>query len=405
MPMFSYEAKASPQEVVKGKMYAPNEESLSNRLTDMGLYPLDITPVKEDSLSRFGNIKGLFRKPNRSAVVQFTRQMANMLEAGVTVHAALRLLQEQTTHSMLRQVLIDMVERIKDGYSFSRACAAWDTVFSDFYVNMIKAGETGGMLDVVLNNLADFLEKEDDVVKQIQTALAYPLLMSGMGMLTITILLTFVVPRIVSMFDQMGQTLPLPTQILIGISHFLSGNWIWLFVGIILCILVYRKQRRRSDFRWKVDWLKLHIPFLKTLVILGEVTQFSRLLSALLSHGVPVHQAFDVGVAASKNRLIQEEFRQTAVAIRQGKRIGASLQKGEYLPKTLGQMIAIAEDTNQLETVLTRIATSGDKEIERRVAIFTRLLEPAMIIFIGAIIGFIVFAMMLPIFQIDFMVQ
>ncbi len=405
MPMFVYEAKVSPQEVLKGKMYAPNEEALSNRLLEMGLYPLDIAPVKEDKLFRFGIIKGLFHKPTRAAVVQFTRQMANMLEAGVTVHAALRLLQEQTTHSVLRDVLKDMVERIKDGYSLSQACAAWHSVFSDFYVNMIKAGEAGGMLDVVLNNLADFLEKEDDVVKQIQTALAYPILMSGMGMLTITILLTFVVPRIVSMFDQMGQTLPLPTQILIGLSHFISGYWIWLLTGIILAIVIYRRQLNQPDFRKKLDWLKLHIPFLKTLIILGEVTQFARLLSALLTHGVPVHQAFDVGVAASKNRLIQEEFRQTSVAIRQGKRIGASLQKGEYLPKTLGQMIAIAEDTNQLETVLNRIATSGDKEIERRVAVFTRLLEPAMIIFIGAIIGFIVFAMMLPIFQIDFMVQ
>ncbi|RMF59576.1 MAG: type II secretion system F family protein [Calditrichaeota bacterium] len=405
MPLFTYVAKASPREVRTGEMYAPSEEVLSSRLREMGLYPLEIFSVEEKQDQRFGSLSTIFRKSSRNAVIQFTRQMANLVEAGVTVHAALHLLQEQTTDKHFHKVLTDVVERIKDGYSFSQACAAWPNVFSGFYVNMIKAGEAGGMLDVVLNNLADFLEKEDDVKKQIQTALAYPILMMSMGILTVSVLLTFVVPRIVSMFDQMGQTLPLPTRILIGVSGILSSYGIGILAGLILLGIMFHKYRKHPVYRRNMDRFKLHIPFLKKLIILEEVTQFSRLVSALLTHGVPVHQAFEVGVAASKNILIREELQQTAIAIRQGKKIGRSLMKGKYLPKTFAQMVSIGEDTNQLEIVLSRAASSGDKEVERNVAVFTRLLEPAMIILIGAIIGFIVFAMMLPIFQMDFMVQ
>ncbi|MFQ5709335.1 MAG: type II secretion system F family protein [bacterium] len=405
MPVFKYQAKASPAEVVHGEMQAASVQVLVARLDEMGLYPLDISPVSEDQVLKTGHIGALFRKPTKTAVVLFTRQLANMLDAGMTLHAALSLLHKQTRQGSMEKVLHDLVERLRDGSRFSEACAAWPKVFSKFYVNMIRAGETGGMLNLVLEHLADFLEREDDVQKQIRVALAYPVLMLGMGVVTVSLLLTFVVPRIVSMFDEMGQTLPLPTKILVNVSGFFSHYWGLIFLTAIALLLAMRFKRKQPDFRLKIDRFKLRLPLLGSLQIQGEVTQFARTMSALLAHGVPIHQAFEVIVAACKNVVLQEEFRSATDAIRRGERIGSSLSAGQYLPALLGQMITIAEDTNQLEPVLEKIAKSGTREVERRVGLLTKLLEPAMIILIGAIIGFIVFAMMLPIFQMDFLVQ
>lgn len=404
MPVFRYLAKASPEEIVTGEMQAESSDSLVAQLTKIGLYPVEIS-LREEPALRASHFRILSRKPARGALILFTRQMANMLETGITVHAALHILQKQTTPGPMRQILQDLEQRLRDGYPFSEACAARPKVFSKFYVNMLRAGETGGMLPLVIEHLADYLEREDDAQKQVRAALAYPTLMFGMGMITITLLLTFVVPRIVSMFDEIGQTLPLPTRILVSVSHFVSHNWAWMLLVVIVLIISIRMKRANPNFKLKLDDFKLRLPFFGSLIVQAETTQFARTLSALLGHGVPIHQAFEVVVAACKNLILQEQFRQAAEAIRRGERIGVSLLAGNRLPPLLGQMISIAEESNQLETVLEKIANSGIREVERRVAIFTRLLEPAMIVLLGTVIGFIVFAMMLPIFQMDFVVQ
>ncbi|RMI25803.1 MAG: type II secretion system F family protein [Calditrichaeota bacterium] len=405
MPLYNYTAKASPDKVVRGEMYAQNTSALSDRLIGMGLHPLDIVPAEEEQGLPHRWWRRFLRAPARADLIRFTRQLATLVGAGVTVHGGLELLSKQYAQSPMGRVLEGILERVRDGQRLSEACSAWPEVFSEFYVNMIRAGEAGGMLELVLDHLADFLEKEDEVRKQIQAALAYPVLMLIIGMITVTVLLTFVVPRIVDMFQEMGQQLPLPTRMLIGVSHLVT-HWWWLLLILLVGGVALGKTRlSQPAFRRRVDGWKLKLPFFGGLIVQGEITQFARTLSALLSHGVPVHRAFEVVMAACKNSVIREEFRQAGEAIRKGARIGRSLQAGKHFPDMTARMLSIAEETNQLETVLERIARSGSREIERRVAIFTRLLEPAMIILIGGIIGFIVFAMMMPIFQIDFVVQ
>lgn len=405
MPVFKYQAKASPEETVNGEAAADSVESLAARLIDQGLYPVGISRLQEGHVLRAGGRNMRVRRPRRAALALLTRQMAGMLTAGLTLHAALRLLSSQALYKPMRVVLDDLVERLRDGQQFSTACAAWPGVFSALYVNLIRAGEAGGMLELVLDHLADFLEKEDEVRRQIRAALAYPVLMLGLGMVTVSILMTFVVPRIVSMFDDIGQTLPLPTRVLVAVSGFLTQYWPVILVAGIALAMAAKIHRPTSEFRRKAHNLMLRLPFLGRLIIQGEVTQFARTLSALLGHGVPIHRAFEVAVAASRNMILQAEFQQAGEAIRRGRGVGASLLQSAHLPAVLGQMLAIAEETNQLETTLDKIANSSGREVERMVAIFTRLLEPVMIIIVGAFIGFIVFAMMLPIFQMDFVVQ
>lgn len=407
MPVFKYTAKAAPGETVSGEMHAENVTALSARLHEMGLFALEVTPVRNGRAARPHGPMALFRKsvPNKSALVVFTRQLASMLEAGLTLHTAIQLSQKQAEPGPMQEILRDLAERLRDGYRFSDACAAWPKIFSEFYINMIKAGEAGGMLELVLDHLADFLEKEDNVQKQIQAALAYPVLMLGMGLLTVVLLLTFVVPRLVAMFQEIGQSLPLPTRILIAISGFLSHYWQYLLPAMIAIGLAVRNRYTQPGFRESLDRQKLALPFFGKLIVQGEVAQFARTLGALLGHGVPIQRAFEVVIAACKNTVLRAQFQRAADSIRAGRRIGASLLECQGLPTMLGQMVGIAEETNQLELVLGRIAKSGAQEVERRVAIFTRLLEPIMIIAVGAVIGFIVFAMMMPIFQMNFAVQ
>lgn len=405
MPIFRYLAKATPDKSIRGEMEVENIAALVTKLTAQGLYPLEIEPLQEKkrllslarpaSSARIGN----------AALAALTRQLAGMLAAGLTLYAALSLLQKQTGLRPLRAVLQDLSDRLRDGQHFSQACAAWPSLFSDFYVSMIRAGETGGMLELVLEHLADFLERENDVRKQIQAALAYPSLMLALGMVTVSILLTFVVPKIVAMFEEIGQTLPLPTRILILLSGFVTSSWPLFLLAAGGLAAFYYVKRTETGFRQRLDLVKLRLPFFGQLIEQGEIAQFARTLSALLAHAVPIHHAFAVVIASCKNSIIQNEFRQVADAIRQGGRIGASLRKCAHLPAVLGDMIGVAEDTNQLESALEKIAAANAKEVERRVALFTKLLEPAMIILIGAFIGFIAFAMMLPIFQMDFVVQ
>ncbi|MDZ7276624.1 MAG: type II secretion system F family protein [candidate division KSB1 bacterium] len=404
MPVFAYLAKASPTETVRGEMAAESAEALAARLVTMGLYPIDIA-AQDAHAVRNGSLLRRNRKPGRAALIFLTRQLANMLDAGMTLHAALQLLITQLPAEAMQPILRDLEARLREGQRFSEACTAWPKVFSKFYVSLLRAGETGGMLELVLDHLAEFLEKEEDVRKQIQAALAYPLLMLVLGMITIGILLAFVVPRLVSMFDEMGQALPLPTRILVAVSSLVAQNWLVLPVVLVVLLMALRRMWRHPGFREKLDHWQLRLPFWNQLLVQAEVAQFARTLGALLSHGVPIHRAFEVVIAACKNLILQRELQQAGEAIRRGGKIGASLAASRHWPAIVGQMLTIAEDTNQLEPVLGKIAAAGTKEVERRVALFTRLLEPAMIILVGAVVGFIVFAMMLPIFQMDFVVQ
>ncbi len=405
MPVFKFMAKLSPEEIVEGEMQAESASALVTHLTESGLFPVEISAVKERHVLGENALRFARRKPARKALILFTRQLANLLEANMTVHSALLILQKQAGVESLHLILKDIISRLQDGQSFSKACAAWPKLFSNFYVNMVRAGEAGSMLGLVLLHLADHLEDEDSVQKEIRAALAYPILMLGMAMITVTLLLAFVVPNIVQMFDEMGQTLPLPTRILMLISNFVSRNWLLLAAVVAGLAGLVKINLAKQNFREKLDELRLKLPFFGTLTIQAEVVQFARTLGALLAHGVPIHKAFDVVVASCKNLALQKEFKASAESIRHGGRIGASLLQAEFLPPLLGQMISTAEQTNQLETVLDRIAVSEKKEVERRVAIFTKLLEPAMIVVLGAVVGFIVFSMMMPIFQMDFVVQ
>ncbi len=233
----------------------------------------------------------------------------------------------------------------------------------------------------------------------------YPAVMLSMGLVTVTILLTVVIPKIVSMFEEMHQALPFPTRVLIQVSRLATQDWPFLLLGAAALFGFYRHLRRRPAFQWWLDRQKLRIPFFRELLIQAETTQFARTLGALLTHGVPVQRALKVVMASCKNRIIRREFARVAESVRQGGRLGSGLRGSRVLPPLFGEMIAIAERTNQLEETLKKIADAGAKEIERRVSIFTRMLEPIMILLLGLVIGFIVFAIMLPIFQIDFVVQ
>lgn len=405
MPAFRYLAKASPRETVRGEMRAENSAALVARLTEQGLFPLEIEQVRDDGQKRFA-LQSLFaRRRRRAESITFTQQLALMLFSGLTLHAALGLLQKQYKGRPMQQVIHDLVEKLRDGQRFSEACEAWPAYFSKFYVNMIRAGETGGMLELVLGHLAEYLEHENDVRRHIQVALAYPLFMLGMGLITVSVLLTFVVPNIVSMFEDIGQALPLPTRILVVLSDLASAYWPVALLLIASGALFWHFKGNDPALRKKLDEYKLRLPFFSGLIIQGEVAQFGRTLGALLAHAVPIHLAFEVVVASCKNRIIQSEFQAAATAIKRGGGIGASLSTARHLPAMLGDMIRVAEETNQLENALNKVAQASARDVEQRIALFTKLLEPAMIGLLGLMIGFIVFAIMMPIFQMDFVVQ
>jgi type II secretory pathway component PulF len=402
MPKFTYTAKSQPYKTTQGKIEAESEQDAINQLTKMGLFP--ITVQAEDlALDKPGLWR--LRKISSKDIVLFTRQLSTLIESGVNILNSLNIVLKQTPNKYLRTILSDTVEKIRNGQPLSESLATHPYLFSGLYTSMIHAGEVGGNLEKTLRNLADFLEKEEEFRNSIRASLTYPFFIFIVSVLTVIVLLAFVIPRLIPMFEDMGQILPLPTKILIGISGLLRGYW-WLICAIIF-MPVFLLKRIYLNPKGKIwlDRLKLNFPVLGKISLKAEISRLMRTLSLLLSSGMTIISSMNISVGVVGSQILKLELQKFSDQIAGGASFSRALSESKFFPSFVTNIVIVGEESGTLEKSLMRIADGYEKEVDSALKTLTRMLEPIIILLMGLIVGFIVISMLLPIFQINLIVK
>lgn len=405
MPRFVYKAKSNPKDIVEGAIEAENKDNAVTKLQQLGYFPISVYQegMKSERSTDFS--LGFFKKVKAKDTGIFTRQLSDLLDSGLTILRALDVLHNQTENLNLKEIIQDLHNYVRDGGSFSEALARHPKIFSNLYISMVKSGEIGGMLDAVLNRLADFAEKEEDVRGKVSASMAYPILLALLGTITIFVLLTFVIPRLVSMFTDIGQVLPLPTRILISVSGFFANYW-WLILAVIIIIIfLIRRRGRTREGRYALDIFKLNFPVLGDFIQKTEISRFGRTLGTLLGNGVSIIQSLDAVAEVAANEVLRREMERMRKEVVEGSTLTKAISKSKYFPEFVTNMIAVGEEGGQLEKSLFKMAEAYERESDKTVKLMTSLLEPIMILVMGSIVGFIVISMLLPIFQINLAVR
>ncbi len=405
MPRFIYKAKIAPDKIKEGIIEAENQNQAAFKLSKSGLF---ILSVEEETSVFIKKTRGIFRflkaVPLRD-ISNFTRQLSNLLDSGLTMLNALSILIDQCENLYLRHIISVIRDDIKGGATFSAALSKHPKVFSSLYVNMVESGEISGSLEDVLSRLSDFMEKDEENISKIRSSMAYPALMAFTGFITIFVLLSFVAPRLIVIFIDMGQSLPLPTRILITVSSFFARFWILILTGLVFFIIVLYKWSKTEEGKAAFDAVKLKAPLMGSFVKKAEVARFARTLAVMIGNGVSITQSLAVSGATIDNTLIKKEIYQASRAVSEGASLSSGINKSKIFPPMAANMIFVGEESGTLERSLMKIASAYEIETDRTIKAITSLLEPVLILFMGVVVGFIVIAMLLPIFELNLMVR
>jgi general secretion pathway protein F len=343
----------------------------------------------------------IFRRANSADIAVMTRQLATLVRAGIPLVDSITALTEQVEKEDLKRVLTNLRERLNEGTSFAQALEQHPKVFPPIFVNMVAAGEVSGTLEQVLERLADFLESQAQLKGKVSAALAYPVLMLIIGTVLISVLMVAVVPKVTSIFDSLDQALPWYTQVLIGISDFLSGYWWILFPSLALGIYLFNRWRKTKEGRLKWDTFTLKAPVFGPLIQMLAIARFAKTLSTLLGAGVPLLKAMEISNRVLTNALLERVVQDATGSIREGESIAVPLRRSGQFPPMVTHMIAVGEKSGQLEEMLESVSKAYDAQVETRVQMLTSLLEPLMIVFMGGTVGFIAFAILMPLIQMN----
>lgn len=404
MPKFIYEAKKSPKDIVKGTLIADSKNAAIQKIGQMGYYLLSLE--EDDALSNQSSYKNYFSyRINLKDITDFTRQLSDLLEGGITIAKALDILQEQTVNKKMKRVISDIRDFCISGNPLSAALARHPKVFSNLYVSMVRSGEVGGMLENILRRISDFNDKQLEIQTKIRTALAYPILMSIVGIGTITVLVTFVIPKITVMFSDFGQALPIPTQILLFVSTAIRRYWYILIIFLAVVVTAFINIYKTAEGRRSIDRFKLNAPVMGQLVKKVEIARFTRTLATLLENGVPILEALNIILETIGNALIKEDVEKAYVSVKEGSSLAHGFLSSKIIPPAVVNMIAIGEEGGHVEKSLLKIAQGYERESDEAIKIMMSLLEPALILTLGAVVGFIVISMLLPIFEMNFLVR
>jgi type IV pilus assembly protein PilC len=381
----------------RGEVEAETKQAVADQLSQRGLIPLDVADKRgslEIDLDRFRRIKA------RDLTVM-TRQLATMVSSGISILRCLHVLEAQTDSKALRQALVSVRKDVEAGLALSDALARQPKAFNELYVAMIRAGETGGVLEDSLLRIADQLEKDDALRRQVRTAMIYPAVIVSFALLVLIALVAFVVPTFVGVFKEFGGELPTITKFTVGMSHVVTGFW-WALIGLFGALAFGFARWRKSSWgapQW--DRLRLRVP-LKIGAIVQKVAlaRWSRTLSSLTSAGVPIMHAIEITGRTAGNTVVERAMVQVRESVRSGGSLAAPLKEEPVFPAMVVQMIAVGEETGALDTMLSKVADFYEDEVAAAVKALTSILEPAMIIVVGGIVGFIVISMYLPMFKV-----
>ncbi len=402
MPKFSWEGKARTGGVQKGVMEAPNVESVIAKLRSQDIVPIE-GKIKEKTgfnLSMDVQIPGLGPKVTDKDLVIFTRQFATMIDAGLPLVQCLEILSTETENRTFCTVLASVKESVEAGSTFADALAKHPKVFDALYVNMVAAGEVGGILDTILTRLVVTIEKSVRLKKQVKGAMVYPAVVTTVAVAVVTVLLIFVIPQFAKMFKDMGASLPALTQWVLRASDWLT-DWGWAYIlGVVGAIFgVFRAMKANPKSEMVLHRFYLAIPVLGDVIRKSAVASFTRILGTMVASGVPILDGLDITARVAGNRVVEEEIMRVRQAISEGKTMVEPLRESKVFPQMVVQMIGVGEQTGALDAMLQKIADFYEEEVDDAVSALTAMLEPMIMIFLSVVAGGIVMSMYLPIFS------
>jgi len=401
MATFIYKGKTSGGIFKKGELQAGNLAQATASLRRQNIIPVSVTP-KKGLLASLNEIKipGLTKGIKTKDLAIFSRQFATMIDAGLPLVQCLEILSSQHDNAEFKKILLEVKTAVEGGSTFADALGKHPKVFDSLFVNLVNAGEVGGILDVILNRLAMFLEKNEQLKSKIKGALTYPAAVIVIASLVVTGLLVFVVPIFDHMFADFGQALPAPTQVVVALSNFIKNYW-YVIIGSIVGIAVFISRARKTEKgKFAIDRLVLRAPVFGILLRKTATARFTRTLGTMLSSGVPILEALEIVSKTAGNAVVEKAIMSSRTSLSQGKTLADPLIDSKVFPGMVTQMIAVGETTGSLDAMLNKIADFYEQEVDVAVDAMTSLIEPLLMAFLGVAVGGLVIALYLPIFQI-----
>jgi type IV pilus assembly protein PilC len=396
MPVYKWVAETRKGRVLKGELEAADERIARLQLKRRNL---NVKKLKAKPKDLFENVTFMQPKVTRKDVVIFTRQFSTMIDAGLPLVQGLTVLTDQADNKTFKNILKGITKDVEGGSTLAEALKKHPKVFDDLYVNLVAAGEVGGVLDTVLQRLATYIEKAEKLRSRIKGAMIYPAVVVAIAIIVLAVILIFVIPVFEEMFKSVGSALPLPTQFVVNLSRFVKSNVHYLIGAFILLGALFRFYRRSEGGRKRTDALLLKLPVFGPLLKKVAVARFTRTLSTMMSSGVPILDALEIVAKTSGNMVLEEVIYEVRASIAEGQTIAEPLSETGIFPAMVVQMISVGEATGALDTMLEKIADFYDDEVDAAVEALTSMLEPLLMVFLGGTIGGMVIAMYLPIFK------
>lgn len=403
MPVFHYKAKNKSAATLSGQVEAKDKAEAIEQVSLLGLLPISVTEQDAQGRAHLGHHNFLERKPSAQGVYLFTCQLFNLTKSGIPILRAMEIIALQQKNKAFREVIESVRLSVQQGRSLSDGLAQYSKIFSGLYLAMVKAGEESGNLKEVLGSLAEYQRGQQEISSRVRTALAYPALMLLFGVGTVFFILTYVLPQITKLFDNLEQALPLPTIIVMQISAWLTDPRVVfsLAFGGLLGFWVLQNFFRSQKGRVVAGHLGIKTPLVGPFFLRVDLARFARTLELLLKSGVPIVRGIKLAIPVVDNEIIRQELTNCHDELVAGKTFGDSLQHCGHIPDIVGYLVSVGEESGSLTSTLKDISETYEQEVEERLKVTMTLMEPMMIVFVGGLIGFIIMAMLLPIFQMD----
>jgi general secretion pathway protein F/type IV pilus assembly protein PilC len=402
LPEFTYDALGTNGQRTKGTLTANSEREVMSMLDARGLFPVTIAAAKSHAAHRFGG-----RRIKARYISSFFAQLADLLRSGVPLLRSLDILERQSTQPALSEIVREVRAKVADGTSLAEAMAAHPRAFNDLVISMVRAGQEGGFLEDVLHRISEFTEHQEDLKARVAGAMAYPIFLSSVGIIVVMLLIVFVVPKFEDIFAKLAEKgqLPVLTVGLLGTSHFAQKHWWWIGLLLVGALFVFRRWTATEAGRYRMDSIRLKIPVAGKIYLHLALSRFSRILGTLLHNGIPILQSLRIAKDSTGNKVLSQAIEKSAENIRSGDSLAMPLAASKHFPRDIVEMIAVGEESNNLENVLVQIADGLEKRTSRQLDLFVRLLEPLMLLIMAVLVLLVVAGLLLPVFQLGKSVQ
>lgn len=396
MPVYLWEGKNRSNQIQKGEIDAVNEDAVRVHLNRIRIVP---SKIKKKPKDLFENVTWLQPKVKEKDIIIFARQFSTMIDAGLPIIQCLDILYSQQENATLKRMLKEIKDSVEGGTTLADSLKRYPKYFDNLFVNMIAAGEAGGILDVILKRLAGYMEKAAKLKRKVKGAMVYPAITIAVAVIVVAVILIFVIPVFQKMFAEFGSTLPTPTLIVIAISDFVKSKVHWIIIAVVLFAIAFKKYYATEKGRIVIDGILLKLPVFGMLLRKVAVAKFTRTMGTMLGSGVAILEALDIVAKTSGNRVIEKAIYSVRSGIAEGRTMADPLQSSGVFPAMVCQMIAVGESTGALDAMLEKIADFYDEEVDQAVENLTAMIEPMMIVFLGVIVGGLIVSMYLPIFK------